>query len=155
MRAPLIKSVSEFNKTCSRAKNRYASTPTSASTRRTPAPIEDSLSSLITPNCPERATCVPPQSSRAQSPTLTTRTTSPYFSPNNAMAPSSLAFAWLMLSAVTSRLSNRRVLTRDSTSFRTLTGTEPVAGKSKRNRPGEFSEPAWVAVSPRISLKAL
>ena len=140
---------------CSRAKNLYASTPTSASTRRTPAPMEDSLSNLITPSCPERATCVPPHSSRAHSPTLTTRTTSPYFSPNNAMAPSSLAFAWLILSAVTSRLSSNKVLTRDSTSFKTLTGTDPVAGKSKRNRPGEFSEPACVAVSPRISRNAL
>ena len=60
-----------------------------------------------------------------------------------------------MLSAVTSKLSSKSVLTRDSTSSKTLTGTEPVDGKSKRKRPGEFSEPACVAVSPRISRNAL
>ena len=60
-----------------------------------------------------------------------------------------------MLSAVTSKLSSNKVFTRDSTSLSTDADTAPVEGKSKRNRPGEFSEPAWVAVSPRISLKAL
>ena len=73
-RAPLTISVSELSKTCSRAKKLYASAPTRASTRRTPAPIEDSLNNLITPSCPERETCVPPHNSLAQSPTLTTRT---------------------------------------------------------------------------------
>ena len=47
------------------------------------------------------------------------------------------------------------MLTRDSTSFRTDAGTAPVLGKSKRKRPGEFSDPACVAVSPSNSLKAL
>ena len=60
-----------------------------------------------------------------------------------------------MLSAVTSRLSSSNALTRDSTSFKTVGETAPVAGKSKRKRPGEFSDPAWVAVSPKISRKAL
>ena len=35
------------------------------------------------------STCVPPQSSTDQPPMLTTRTTSPYFSPNSAIAPAS------------------------------------------------------------------
>ena len=34
-------------------------------------------------------------------------------------------------------------------------GTAPVAEKSKRKRPGEFSDPAWVAVSPSASRNAL
>ena len=34
---------------------------------------------------PVRATCVPPQSSVEKSPILSTRTSSPYFSPNSAM----------------------------------------------------------------------
>ena len=129
--------------------------PTRASTRRTPAPMDDSLKSLTTPNWPERSTCVPPQSSRAQSPMLTTRTSSPYFSPKRAIAPLFFAASCDITSAVTARLSNNSVLTRDSTSFKTDVGTAPVEGKSKRNRPGEFSEPACVAVSPSNSRKAL
>ena len=46
-------------------------------------------------------------------------------------------------------------MTRASTSLITDAGTEPVAEKSKRNRPGAFSEPAWVAVSPSASRNAL
>ena len=71
------------------------------------------------------------------------------------MAPNFFASAWLMTSALTSRLFRSKVFTRDSTSFSTESGTAPVAGKSNRKRPGEFSEPACVAVSPRISLNAL
>ena len=46
-------------------------------------------------------------------------------------------------------------MTRASTSAITDSGTAPVAEKSKRNRPGAFSEPAWVAVSPSASRNAL
>ena len=46
-------------------------------------------------------------------------------------------------------------MTRASTSSITDTGTAPVAEKSNRNRPGAFSEPAWVAVSPSASRNAL
>ena len=46
-------------------------------------------------------------------------------------------------------------MTRASTSAITDVGTAPVAEKSKRNRPGAFSEPAWVAVSPSASRNAL
>ena len=65
----LSASLSWATSTCSRARKRYASAPTSASTRRTPEPIDDSPSSLTTPSCADRPVCVPPQSSRAQSPT--------------------------------------------------------------------------------------
>ena len=34
-------------------------------------------------------------------------------------------------------------------------GTGPLAEKSKRKRPGAFSDPAWVAVSPSASRNAL
>ena len=46
-------------------------------------------------------------------------------------------------------------MTRASTSASTEVGTAPVAEKSKRKRPGAFSEPAWVAVSPSASRNAL
>ena len=46
-------------------------------------------------------------------------------------------------------------MTRASTSSITDSGTAPVAEKSNRNRPGAFSEPAWVAVSPSASRNAL
>ena len=46
-------------------------------------------------------------------------------------------------------------MTRASTSCITDAGTAPVAEKSKRKRPGAFSEPAWVAVSPSASRNAL
>ena len=46
-------------------------------------------------------------------------------------------------------------MTRASTSPRTLGGTAAGLGKSKRSRPGEFSEPIWVAVSPSASRNAL
>ncbi len=98
---------------------------------------------------------MPPHSSRAQSPTETTRTSSPYFSPNSAIAPDLTASAWLMISACTARSSRITSLTRASTSAITDSGTAPAAEKSKRNRPGAFSEPAWVAVSPSASRNAL
>ena len=44
--------------------SRRASGPTSASTRRIPAPIDPSWRNRITPMCPVRGTWVPPQSSR-------------------------------------------------------------------------------------------
>ena len=98
---------------------------------------------------------MPPQSSRAQSPTETTRTWSPYFSPNSAIAPERTASSWVITSACTPRSASTRSLTRASTSFIADCGTAPEAEKSKRNRPGEFSEPAWVAVSPSASRNAL
>ena len=98
---------------------------------------------------------MPPQSSRAQSPTETTRTWSPYFSPNSAIAPDLRASSWVMISACTPRSASTRSLTRASTSAIADGGTAPVAEKSNRNRPGAFSEPAWVAVSPSASRNAL
>ena len=98
---------------------------------------------------------MPPQSSRAHSPTETTRTSSPYFSPNSAIAPTSTACAWVITSACTSRSSASSEFTRASTSCSTDGGTAALALKSNRNRPGAFSEPACVAVSPSASRIAL
>ncbi len=60
----------------------------SASIRRTFAALEPSETILKIPTSPVLATWVPPQSSRETSSTSTTRTQSPYFSPNRAIAPS-------------------------------------------------------------------
>jgi hypothetical protein len=54
---------------------------------------------LTSPSWPERRAWVPPHSSRAQSPTDTTRTSSPYFSPKSAIAPHRRASSWLITSA--------------------------------------------------------
>ena len=109
----------------------------------------------MTPSWPERPAWVPPHSSRAQSPTEMTRTWSPYFSPNSAIAPDLRASSWVISSACTARSASTRSLTRASTSAIADAGTAPVAEKSNRKRPGAFSEPAWVAVSPSASRNAL
>ena len=64
-----------------------------ASIRRTFAALDVSAVTLNTPISAVERTCVPPHSSRDQvpSPTSTIRTTSPYFSPNSAIAPSARA----------------------------------------------------------------
>ena len=45
---------------------------------------------------PVRCTCVPPHSSVENSPIPITRTSSPYFSPNNAMAPALMASSYFI-----------------------------------------------------------
>ena len=62
--------------------------PVTASMRRRLAPIELSPRILIGPMVPRAWTWVPPHSSTDWRPASTTRTTSPYFSPKKAMAPS-------------------------------------------------------------------
>ena len=66
--------------------------PVTASIRRTPAATELSEMIFTIPIFPVADTCVPPQNS-IDEPNCTTRTSSPYFSPNKAIAPSSLAFS--------------------------------------------------------------
>ena len=66
--------------------------PVIASIRRTPAATELSLIIRTIPILPVAETWVPPQNS-IELPNWTTRTSSPYFSPNKAMAPSSFAFS--------------------------------------------------------------
>ena len=71
----------------------YASAPApvTASMRRTPEATPASLTILNSPMSPVRLTWVPPQSSVEKSPIFNTRTSSPYFSPNNAIAPKPIA----------------------------------------------------------------
>ncbi len=85
---------------------------------------------------------------------VTTRTRSPYFSPNSAMAPCFLASSIPMTSARTSRSRASTSLIFCSTSVITAVGTADGEPKSKRKRPGWFSEPAWAAVGPRASRSA-
>ena len=59
--------------------------------RRTLAALEPSEAIAKIPTSAVLATWVPPQSSRETSSTSTTRTQSPYFSPNSAIAPSASA----------------------------------------------------------------
>ncbi len=85
---------------------------------------------------------------------VTTRTRSPYFSPNSAMAPCFLASSRLRISACTSRSRASTSLIFCSTSVITAVGTAEGDPKSKRKRPGWFSEPACAAVGPRASRSA-
>src|SRR6185295_3162555 len=71
--------------------------PVVASMRRTPEATPPSDVTLNRPMSPVRATCVPPQNSRDE-PMSSTRTSSPYFSPNSITAPerfaSSIGMTW-------------------------------------------------------------
>ena len=80
-----------------------AALPVRASRRRTPAATPASATIEIRPISPVRRTWVPPQSSTDQprplpvgSPIDTTRTSSPYFSPNRARAPEFFASSTLI-----------------------------------------------------------
>ena len=106
--------------------------------RRTFAALEVSVVILKTPISAVVRTCVPPHSSRDQvpSPTSTMRTTSPYFSPNSAIAPSALASSSEVVIARTGWSSRIQPLTRSSTS-RTSSGVSGLACvKSKRSLSG-------------------
>lgn len=110
-----------------------ASRPTSDSTRRLVDPTEDSLTRLITPTSDDRPTWVPAQSSRDQGPPMsTTRTTSPYFSPKRAIAPSAFASSIGSSRVTTSRLSRIAVLAISSISLRVSSERAWFHEKSRR-----------------------
>ena len=115
--------------------------------RRTPCATP--VSSVIVKNAmsPVRATCVPPQNS-FDSPMVTTRTVSPYFSPKKAIAPAFLASAMASTAVSVATLARTRALTRSST----LRFSSSVSGakceKSKRRRSGATSEPFCVTCAP-------
>ncbi len=91
----------------STARSWNASRPTSDSMRRLVDPTDDSPTTLMSPICALEDTCVPAHSSRDHGPPMsTTRTVSPYFSPNRAMAPSCLASS-IGMTRVTTRRSSR------------------------------------------------
>ena len=89
------------------------------------------------------ATWVPPQSSRETSCTSTTRTHSPYFSPNRAMAPSLSASGRSMIIQRTGRLAFTHSLTRSSMSASSAGESAWPWVKSKRSLSGRTAEPAW------------
>ena len=125
-----------------------APSPVTASIRRIPAAIPPSDVILNRPMSPVLEAWIPPHSSVEKSPIDSTRTSSSYFSPNNAIAP--FFFADSMSITLVSITWLRRIcaLTRRSTSFNSAAVTASRCEKSKR-RPSAFtSEPFWVTCSP-------
>ena len=93
-----------------------------ASIRRTPAATPLSPTTEMRPMSPVRLTCVPPHNSTDQpmvlpppSPMATTRTSSPYFSPNSARAPEAMASSTAMIRVVTGEFCSTMSLAMSST----------------------------------------
>src|SRR5919206_160522 len=100
--------------------------------RRRLAPIEDSPRTCTGPTWLPWPTWVPPHSSREKSPTSTTRTTVPYFSPNSEMAPAASASARLPCQTRTSGSASSWRLTAASISARRSGGTGWEGGEVER-----------------------
>ena len=115
-----------------------------ASTRRTPEETLPSLMILIRPISPVACVCVPPQSSVENSPIFTTRTRSPYFSPNSAIALYSLMATSIGTFSIVSTGVLRRtcLFIRSSMSCNSSSATAAKWEKSKRRWPGSTSDPA-------------
>jgi hypothetical protein len=115
-----------------------ASGPVTASIRRTFDALEPSDTILNTPISAVERTWVPPQSSREYdpSPISTIRTTSPYFSPNSAIAPSRWASSSVVVNGRTGSLRRIHSLTLSSTSRRSSSLSRWVCEKSKRSLSG-------------------
>ena len=95
-----------------------------------------------------RATCVPPQSSRLKPPMSTTRTRSPYFSPNSAITPSALASSSdfsVMVSGTSARIFSLTIASTRAISSAVIAA---LWVKSKRRRSASTSEPDCSAPSP-------
>ena len=109
-----------------------------ASMRRTLAALELSPCSLKTPISAVLRTCVPPHSSReyAPSPICTIRTTSPYFSPKSAIAPSARASSSVVVIGRTGSLRRTHSLTRSSIARRSSGEIRSPWEKSKRSLSG-------------------
>ena len=103
---------------------------------------------------PVFGTCVPPQSS-TESPYLITRTSSPYFSPNNAMAPIALASAIGTLRC-SSRAMALRTFLFASRSTASISSSVIFwkCEKSKRSSVGDTYEPFCSTCVPSTSLSA-
>ena len=140
---------SRSSSSCSRI-SVTAAGPVIASMRRTFAALEPSLTIRNSPISAVVRTCVPPHSSRERppSPISTIRTTSPYFSPNSAIAPSALASSSVVVIGRTGRFSRIRALTSSSTWRRSSSLSFAVCVKSKRSLSGPTYEPAWRTWSP-------
>ena len=125
-----------------------------ASIRRTLAALEPSAVTLKMPISAVLATCVPPQSSRETPSISTTRTHSPYFSPNRAIAPSASASGRSISSQRTGALALIHSLTRSSTSRSSSGLSDWPWVKSKRSLSGRTAEPAWRTWVPSRSRSA-
>ena len=128
--------------------------PATASMRRTPAAIPASETILNPPISAVLLTCVPPHSSMDTPGTSTTRTTSPYFSPNIAVAPFALASAMGISRASSTTASPTQPLTRASICLSSSLVGARGALKSNRRRSKVTSEPACDTSSPTTSLSA-
>ena len=83
--------------------------------RRTPAATPLSCVIVNRPMSPVARVCVPPHNSTLKPGIVTTRTRSPYFSPNSAIAPDAIAAAVSFTSVVTAAL--RRICSLTSASI--------------------------------------
>src|SRR3954468_6314960 len=121
-----------------RRSSSIATGPVIASMRRTLAALEVSVVTLKAPISAVARTCVPPHSSRDQSPspTSTMRTTSPYFSPNSAIAPSERASSSVVVSARTGWLARIHSFTQSSTKRLSSSDSGAPWVKSKRSLSG-------------------
>ena len=90
--------------------------------RRTPAATPLSRSMVNKPMSPVARQWVPPHSSRLKLGMDTTRTVSPYFSPNNAIAPAAIASLVGLTSVITSVLRRTSSLTSRSIASSSLGG---------------------------------
>ena len=119
---------------------------------RLPDALAPSAKTLTMPMSPVRFTCVPPHNSTDQPSVLapgaepidTTRTSSPYFSPNSAIAPAEIASSGLISRVTTSSLSRISAFTWASISA--ISSAESGFGweKSNRRRSSATSEPFCV-----------
>src|SRR5690606_37166238 len=112
-----------------------AAWPVIASMRRTPEAMPPSAVMRNRPISPVRSTWVPPQSSTEKPPPMVrTRTWSPYFSPNSAMAPLALAVSMSVTSISTAVLARIWSLTMRSSSRNCSGRMASKWLKSKRRR---------------------
>ena len=97
---------------------------------------------------PVAVTCVPPHSSMLKPGTDTTRTVSPYFSPNSAIAPAAIASSVDFTSVWTGVFCQICSLTIDSTCSSCSAVSAASCAKSNRSRSGETSEPPCLTCGP-------
>ena len=121
-----------------RRSSSIATSPVIASIRRTFAADDVSVVIFKTPMTPVLRTCVPPHSSRDQlpSPISTIRTTSPYFSPNSAIAPRLRASSSVVVRARTGWSAMICAFTMSSTSRTSCSVSGAPCVKSKRSLSG-------------------
>ena len=122
--------------------------------RRTPAATPDSATILNRPMSPVALTCVPPHSSWVL-PMLSTRTVSPYFSPNSIIAPVFCASSIDISCATVPALPRISALTIASIWRICASVTGALCAKSKRVRSGVTSEPFCCTCVPSTSRSAL